>query len=81
MIQNADFYGEPVNHVVQQLCDDWPVVPSRIGCSLPYHNINADHTSGDEYRVVDIENVRGLKDQYKLDNAGFQFGREALNPY
>jgi hypothetical protein len=52
--------------------------------SRPYHNINADSATGEHRRnwvedccVVDIENVRGLEDQYKLDNAGFQFGREA----
>jgi hypothetical protein len=27
--------------------------------------------------VVDIENVRGSEDQYKLDNAGFQYGIQA----
>lgn len=52
--------------------------------SRAYNNINADSTTGEHGRnwaedrhVVDIENVRGSEDQYKLDNAGFQYGREA----
>lgn len=52
--------------------------------SRAYHNINADSATGERDRnwvedphVVDIENVRGSEDQYKLDVSGFQFGREA----
>lgn len=52
--------------------------------SRPYTNINADSATGkqdrnwvEDCRVVAIENVRGSESQYKLDNAGFQFGREA----
>ncbi|KAG9311282.1 hypothetical protein JVU11DRAFT_8370 [Chiua virens] len=47
-----------------------------------FHHINADTKTGqhprnwvEDPRVVDIENVRGSEDQYKLDNAGFQFGK------
>lgn len=52
--------------------------------SRPYSNINADSNTGKHGRnwvedryVVDIENVRGSEDQYKLDSAGFQFGKVA----
>ncbi|KAH0826053.1 hypothetical protein J3R83DRAFT_7339 [Lanmaoa asiatica] len=52
--------------------------------SRPYSNINADSVTGkhghnwvEDHYVVDIENVRGSADEYKLDNAGFQFGKEA----
>ncbi|KAG6376596.1 hypothetical protein JVT61DRAFT_1578 [Boletus reticuloceps] len=52
--------------------------------SQPYTNVNADSVTGErpqnwdkDPHVVDIENVRGSEDQYKLDNAGFQFGRQA----
>jgi len=51
--------------------------------SRPYHNINVDSVTGerarnwmDDHHVVNIENVRGSEDQYTLDNAGFQFGRQ-----
>lgn len=56
---------------------------SPVDGSRPYNHINADSTTGkhsrnwtEESRVVEIENVRGSEDEYKLDNAGFQFGRE-----
>jgi len=52
--------------------------------SRPYNYINADSASGkprrnwtEDPRVVAIENVRGSEDQYKLDGAGFQFGKQA----
>lgn len=51
--------------------------------SRPYTNINADSATGiygrnwaDDPHIVHIENVRGSEDQYKLNEAGFQFGRE-----
>lgn len=52
--------------------------------SRPYHNINTDSITGERMRnwVEDthdmhIEDVRGKDELYKLDIAGFQFGREA----
>lgn len=52
--------------------------------SRAYNNINADSNTGkhgrnwvEDCHVVDIENVRGSEDQYKLDSAGFQLGKEA----
>lgn len=52
--------------------------------SRPFSYIDVDSTTGQRRRnwapephVVDIENVRGSENRYKLDNAGFQFGREA----
>jgi len=52
--------------------------------SRPYNDVNADSVTGaprcnwvEDPHVVGVENVRGSEDQYKLDNAGFQFGREA----
>lgn len=58
-------------------------LPAADGSRL-YNYINADSTTGErrrnwveDPRVVDIENVRGSEDQYKLDTAGFQFGRQA----
>ncbi|KAG2142944.1 hypothetical protein DEU56DRAFT_939068 [Suillus clintonianus] len=52
--------------------------------SRPYTNINADSTTGKHIRNwiedqhdMHIENVRGKEELYKLDNAGFQYGREA----
>ncbi|KAF9235951.1 hypothetical protein BU15DRAFT_50722 [Melanogaster broomeanus] len=52
--------------------------------SRPYTNINADSATGApqhnwlfDDRTVKIENVRGSQDQYKLENAGFQYGVQA----
>jgi len=52
--------------------------------SWPCADISADsvtvlrrHNWVKDRHVVEVENVRGSEDQYKLDNAGFQFGREA----
>jgi len=52
--------------------------------SSPYADISADSVTGIRRRnwvkdrhLVEVENVRGSEDQYKLDSAGFQFGREA----
>ncbi|KAG1810578.1 uncharacterized protein BJ212DRAFT_583884 [Suillus subaureus] len=52
--------------------------------SRPYNNINADSVTGkpnrnwnEEPREMEIHNVRGKEELYKLDNAGFQYGREA----
>ncbi|KAF8123009.1 hypothetical protein EV363DRAFT_1420343 [Boletus edulis] len=52
--------------------------------SRAYSNINADSVTGKHGRnwseaphVLHIKNVRGSENQYKLDNAGFQFGRQA----
>jgi hypothetical protein len=49
-----------------------------------YSNINADSVTGERGRNwtedphdVRIEDVRGKEALYKLDSAGFQFGREA----
>ncbi|KAG2141864.1 hypothetical protein DEU56DRAFT_870726 [Suillus clintonianus] len=51
--------------------------------SRPYTNINADSTTGkhtrnwiEDQHDMHIENVRGKEELYKLDNAGFQYGRE-----
>ncbi|KAH7890350.1 hypothetical protein F5I97DRAFT_1946124 [Phlebopus sp. FC_14] len=50
--------------------------------SRPYNYVNADSQTGERRKnweedshVVNIENVRGQEHQYKLDNAGFQYGR------
>lgn len=51
---------------------------------LLHHHINIDNTTDecrrnwieDSREVVDIENVRGSEDQYKLDNASLQLGRQ-----
>lgn len=58
-------------------------LPPADGSRL-YTNINADSNTGkhgrnwtEDHHVVDIENVRGSEDQYKLNNAGFQFGKMA----
>ncbi|KAI9570949.1 hypothetical protein HD554DRAFT_2240870, partial [Boletus coccyginus] len=52
--------------------------------SQPYSHINADsvtciHSRNwvEDWHIVNVENIRGSEDKYKLDNAGFQFGREA----
>ncbi|KAG1727478.1 uncharacterized protein EDB91DRAFT_1315995 [Suillus paluster] len=49
-----------------------------------YHNINADSVTGklirnwvEDQHVMQIEDVRGKEGLYTLDNAGFQYGREA----
>ncbi|KAG9311287.1 hypothetical protein JVU11DRAFT_8375 [Chiua virens] len=45
--------------------------------SRPFNNKIGEHSRNwvEDPRVVDIENIRGSEDQYKLDNAGFQFGK------
>ncbi|KAG1810576.1 uncharacterized protein BJ212DRAFT_1484153 [Suillus subaureus] len=52
--------------------------------SRPYNRINADSATGKlarnfthEPHDMQIEDVRGKEELYKLDNAGFQYGREA----
>jgi hypothetical protein len=52
--------------------------------SRPFININADSITGKPVRnwvedknEMQIEDVRGKAELYKLDNAGFQYGREA----
>ncbi|KAG1767097.1 hypothetical protein EDD22DRAFT_1048903 [Suillus occidentalis] len=52
--------------------------------SRPFININADSTTGKPVRnwvedknEMQIEDVRGKAELYELDNAGFQYGREA----
>ncbi|KIK39434.1 hypothetical protein CY34DRAFT_808271 [Suillus luteus UH-Slu-Lm8-n1] len=52
--------------------------------SRPFTNINADSATGKPVRnwvedkhEMQIEDVRGKAELYKLDNAGFQYGREA----
>jgi hypothetical protein len=52
--------------------------------SRAYNNINADSTTGKPIRnwvedshEMQIKDVRGEEGLYKLDSAGFQYGREA----
>jgi hypothetical protein len=49
--------------------------------SLPYDIVNAEgkptRNWTHEPRYMQIEDVRGKEELYKLDNAGFQYGREA----
>lgn len=52
--------------------------------SRPYTNINADSATGkpirnwiEDQHDMHVEDVRGKEDLYKLDSAGFQYGREA----
>lgn len=52
--------------------------------SRPYTNINADSATGkpvrnwiEDQHDMQIEDVRGKAELYKLDSAGFQYGREA----
>ncbi|KAG2033561.1 hypothetical protein BDR03DRAFT_984948 [Suillus americanus] len=52
--------------------------------SRPYNRVNADSATGKLARNytlgphdMQIEDVRGKEELYKLDNAGFQYGREA----
>ncbi|KAG1786156.1 uncharacterized protein HD556DRAFT_1450012 [Suillus plorans] len=53
--------------------------------SRPYHNVNADSATGQPIRNwgedphdMQIEDVRGKEELYKLDSAGFQYGRETV---
>jgi hypothetical protein len=52
--------------------------------SRPYTSINADSATGkpirnwiEDQHDMKVEDVRGKAELYKLDNAGFQYGREA----
>lgn len=52
--------------------------------SRPYTSINADSATGkpirnwiEDQHEMQIEDLRGKAELYKLDNAGFQYGREA----